>query len=253
MEISQIIYEIAKAFLLPPGLFCLLLIIGFLRWSKSGKKWVFLSLFLIYFFSLPPIAYFLTKPLQKYPPVSIQQIKQSGAQAILILSSGRRTQAIEYNNQDVPNAFYFERLRYGAWLHKKTKLPIFITGGLEKKKLSEIGRDFLAQNWYIKTQDIENQSTTTWENALLSERMFKRHKINSIVLVSHAWHLPRAMKAFNKTQLNVLPAGTVYLSNYQFIWQDLLPSINALHQNYYALHEWTGRAWYSFKALQITQ
>ncbi len=249
IDFTRTLYLTFKAFLLPPGLFCLLLLIALLVWNRGGKKWVLYSLFLLYLFSMPITSYFMMRSLEQYQSIQIQDIKQSDAQAILILSSGRRAKAIEYQSQDIPSPLYFERLRYGVWLHKKTKLPLFITGGLKKPALSQLGKQWLVNEWHIPVKGIETKSKTTWENALFSERMLKRYKIQSIVLVTHAWHLPRAMTAFKQTKLKVLPAGTGYFSPYTFEGMDLLPNMFALHENYYALHEWLGRFWYWLKSI----
>jgi len=36
----------------------------------------------------------------------------------------------------------------------------------------------------------------TWENAAFTARMLRRENVDKILLVTHAWHMPRAKVAF---------------------------------------------------------
>ncbi len=241
---------IIEQLLLPPGIFVVLMAFMLIPRVRQSKKFISFTFLVTYLLSIPLVGHHLLLSLESIPPITPKEVKESGAQGILILSAGRRKKAEEYELKDIPNSLYFDRLRYGAWLHRKTGLPLFISGGLGKSShnsLSQLGRDFLEKRWRIPVKDIEKKSQTTWQNALLSEKMLKRYKMNKIVLVTHSWHLPRVVQAFKLTTLQIIPAGTVYLEKYSFEWNDLLPTMSALYQSFYAIHEWLGRAWYQLK------
>ena len=81
-----------------------------------------------------------------------------------------------------------------------------------------------------------------------TREILKAENINTIFLVTKAWHLPRAVEIFKQQGFTVVPAPTGFsgfspnqsgISFYRFI-----PSSYAIQTNYQALHEFLGRAWY---------
>jgi uncharacterized SAM-binding protein YcdF (DUF218 family) len=55
-------------------------------------------------------------------------------------------------------------------------------------------------------QWIEGQSMDTLSNTRLSASLLKEQGVQRIALVSHAWHLPRAVANFEALGLEVVPA-----------------------------------------------
>ena len=51
----------------------------------------------------------------------------------------------------------------------------------------------------------EDASRTTWENAVFTARLLRPAGIETVVLVSQAWHLPRAIWAFERVGVAALP------------------------------------------------
>ena len=93
----------------------------------------------------------------------------------------------------------------------------------------------------------EDRSLTTRENALFTARLLRAEGIATVVLVSHAWHLPRGLWAFERVGLQPLPwpapRSVVRLRRID----DFLPSIAALHDSFYALHEMFGGVYYRLR------
>ena len=87
---------------------------------------------------------------------------------------------------------------------------------------------------------VETQSRDTNENALLSAVLLRNAGIQRIALVTHAWHMTRAIKAFEKQSLKVIPAATGFTSQGANLFERLLPSAAALEQSAIAIHEWAG-------------
>jgi uncharacterized SAM-binding protein YcdF (DUF218 family) len=69
--------------------------------------------------------------------------------------------------------------------------------------------DSLQHDFGIKNVWLEDRSQTTAENALFTARLLKTKRINSVLLVTHAYHMPRALRMFEQSGLNVVPAPTV--------------------------------------------
>jgi uncharacterized SAM-binding protein YcdF (DUF218 family) len=78
--------------------------------------------------------------------------------------------------------------------------------------------------------------------------MLARNGIDSIVLVTHGFHMGRARRAFERAGMAVLPAphgfGADVPSSTVLRW---LPSAAALAATRDALHEWLGDVWYALR------
>jgi uncharacterized SAM-binding protein YcdF (DUF218 family) len=89
---------------------------------------------------------------------------------------------------------------------------------------------------------VENQSLNTHENAQFAKRIIDDHQIESIILVTSAMHMPRAVVEFRAVCRNVIPApidfGTAAMRNRILI--DLLPATGALNLGSEVLHEIVG-------------
>ena len=91
----------------------------------------------------------------------------------------------------------------------------------------------------------EEQSQDTAGNAHYSAEVLRQAGITRVVLVTQAFHMPRARLLFEAAGLQVVPAPAHFVSKTGggFAASDLLPGASALHHSYYALHEWLGIAW----------
>jgi uncharacterized SAM-binding protein YcdF (DUF218 family) len=144
-----------------------------------------------------------------------------------------------------------ERVRYAAWLHKRTNLPIIVSGGgIQKRRAPEakLAGQVLKEEFGCKVLATEDKSKSTWENAQFTGRILKNQGINKVALVTHTWHMPRAMTAFKRNRVDVLAAPTIYskgrinVNSSQLT--DWLPDSIAFRDSYLALHEYLGIVWY---------
>lgn len=122
--------------------------------------------------------------------------------AIVVLGGGVDQVAPEYGNANLGKESY-ERLRYAVWLSRQTGIPILASGGRgwaapdastppEAERTAELARSELGTplRW------IETDSRDTHENAVDSVAMLQKAGIHEIVLVTHGWHMPRALHEF---------------------------------------------------------
>jgi uncharacterized SAM-binding protein YcdF (DUF218 family) len=70
--------------------------------------------------------------------------------------------------------------------------------------------------------------------------MLKSQHIHSIYLVTHAWHMRRALLAFAHTGLTVTAAPTRLDPPPKPLATDFVPTASAWLASYYGLHEWLG-------------
>ena len=234
-----------SALLLPPFGLALLGLFGLWlsrRNRRLGLACAALALFLLGLLSVPLVADALLQSLERYPPLSPAQAGR--AQAIVILGGGTYPAAPEYGGVDTVNRPTLERLRYGAWLQRRSGLPVLVSGGApfggrpEAEAMAEtFGEDFRGRvRW------VEARSADTAENAAFSAAILKQAGVTRIALVSQGWHLARAVALFERQGLAVLPAPVGYATEEPAAAARLLPRIGAFERSCIALHEWLGLA-----------
>ena len=234
--------KIAAALVLPPAGLVLAAFFGLWlarRHPRTGRAIAFLATLMLLALALPPIADALTRTLEVRPAISEQDLAK--AQAIVILGAGTYHAAPEYG-ADTVNALALERLRYGATLQKRSALPILVTGGspFGGRPEADSMKEAIERDFYGKAQWVERESRDTQENARYSARLLKAQGIARIALVSHAWHLKRAIGHFQAEGLEVIPAPMGYATGAPDWVARTLPSARALSASSQALLEWLG-------------
>lgn len=249
---GQEIVWILKALILPPGGIVLLALLG-LSLSRRfvGKFLVVLALAGLYLFSAPFIAGQLMAGLESYPALSEQDIQATPAKAIVVLGGGRYSNAPEYGG-DTVDGLQLERLRYAALLARLTGLPVIPSGGnamQEGPPEALLAKQILEQAFRVQVAAVEDESRTTWDNAYLTKELLDSLAIRKVLLVTHAWHMPRAVEIFHRAGIDVIPAPTAFYhtNDFEQEFSDWLPSAKALLLSYYALHEYLGRVWYQIR------
>lgn len=244
MEWHWLATNLVAAFLLPPLNLLLLGGIGLWRWrSRLGQRMLVMAWAGLWILSTPWIAgQFLASLQLPYAP-----IRGDEAEAIVVLGGGLRGKTPEYGG-DTLHGRTLERVRYGAWLHRRIGKPILVTGGAptgETLPEGQLMRATLEQEFKVPVAFMEDRSSNTRENARFSAPLLREAGIHRIYLVSHVWHLPRAIPEFEREGLVVVPAGIDYhATDDDYSVFDFIPSPHALVASYYAFHEWIGRVWY---------
>lgn len=247
---GTILARIFEEFILPPGLFLLLLCLGFLLlWRKPmfGKSFLAVVLLGFYLLSTPYMASRLIGQVQSWPALAPDAPIDLSAGAIVILSAGRNLDAREYGGDTVgPHTLL--RTRYGAFLQRKTGLPILVSGGLlprgGSKSLALMMAENLQQDFNAGEVWLEDNSLSTADNAYRSKAFLLQKNIDSVYLVTQAWHMPRAVDIFTKAGLKVIPAPTAFVGRREFTLFNMLPNAAGLSISRIALREAGARIWY---------
>ena len=235
-------------FLQPVTIGLCLIILGTILFIKGKKKYAVVSLSLalstIYFFSTLTAICLLGLPLERtfLDYESIEKIPN--ADAIVALGGGMG-KAPNMKYPDMSDAA--DRIWHAARLWKAGKAPIIILSG----KLEDEASKPLLLDLGIPESAIlvDNESRNTYENSRFTEQVIKKHNPDNtkptIIVVTSAWHLPRAMGNFSKTNLKAFPApsdfkvSTLY-GNADW-WDFILPSPESLLFSNSMLKEWIGR------------
>lgn len=212
--------------------------------------WFVLVVF--YLLSTPLISRHLIAQVETYPALTPNEVGKHSAGAIVILSSSREKDAKEYGGDTVGKNTLL-RCRYGAFLARKTGLPILVSGGFVLEKdgasLAQVMAELLRDDFQAGEVWLEDKSTTTKENALYSTKILSEKNIDTAYLVTQAGHMPRSVDAFEQAGLKVIPAPTAFESGEgdSFEFLSLLPGTSAMNTSRFALHEIVGAFWYKIR------
>jgi uncharacterized SAM-binding protein YcdF (DUF218 family) len=230
---------LARAFVLPPTGPLLIAIAGLLllgrRWN-AGRIIAWTGVLLLLALSTPVVAFLLSSAVNRFPAFELDSART--AQAIVILGGGVRRHAAEYGG-DTLGHLTLERVRYGAYVARATKLPVLVTGGsvFGGEPEAKLMRTALEREFSVPVRWAETESRNTHENAVLSARILVAAHLERVILVAHSFDMPRAKAEFAAQGIEAIPAPTGIPDNTVETPLDLLPSLGALQASYLALYE----------------
>lgn len=179
--------------------------------------------------------------------------------AIVVLGGGRDAHAREYGGPGL-SSNSAERLRYGIWLSRQTGWPMAFSGGVgwaqQGAESSVAEADVAAQvartHYGYDIRWLERQSQDTARNAVQTLALLVPQGVEEIVLVTQAFHMPRARRAFERAALQFMQSDPSrplvrIVSAPMAYWQmgdrpilDWLPSAQGFYNVRMASHELLG-------------
>jgi uncharacterized SAM-binding protein YcdF (DUF218 family) len=200
------------ALVLPPVPLLLLALLGAWRarrGRRAGAGLAFAAVLGLWLCGCEGFADWLQRGLLRPPPALSAQDRAAlkaraagGGLAIVVLGGGVARDAAEYGADDL-RAPSLQRLRYGLWLGRETGIPVAMSGGTgwaspDGRATSEaaVGARIAAQEFGAPLRWTETRSRDTRENALEVTTLLTGQGIHEIVLVTHGWHMPRALREF---------------------------------------------------------
>jgi uncharacterized SAM-binding protein YcdF (DUF218 family) len=165
------------------------------------------------------------------------------AQAIVVLSADVRPPLPE-RPVPLPDNATYERCQYAAWLHKHWRqLPVLACGGMGPYG----GEAFsVAMRRVVEGEGVpppmiwtEEKSRSTHENAVYGAELLHSRGIRKVVLVTEAYHMPRAERCFRKQGIEVIPAPCGFRKLHLQLGY-LLPGWKAIDEIELTLHESAG-------------
>ncbi len=260
------IKKLIESLIFPPGIvilaFMLIFFVSFIDFIKRKAKGakpsgyiIFIpaiSLFFavtVYLLSIQPASNILLLPLEtSYPVPSVKTVGKPSV--IVVLSSGA------YNRHTL-DGDSFNRLFEGFKLYKKYKVPIIVSGGKAVSifSVAKIMKNVLmamgVKKSYIITED---KSDDTYQNALYVLRICKRRNFRRIILITSAYHMPRAMFLFNEVKekydgykggIKIIPYPADFKTDlHHYNMYGYFPQLGYLAVSAEALHEYLGYVYY---------
>jgi uncharacterized SAM-binding protein YcdF (DUF218 family) len=238
-------------FLLPPGVFVLILLISglLLLRRKSWKIGVLncIIALLIWLSSLTPFADML---LAKREQGLLLPEKING-DAIVVLGGGISGDARDMSGSGVLTEDSLSRIVTAARLERKLKVPVLVSGGAvfkDTKPEARIMKRYLVDLGVPEDRIIEeSKSRDTLENARYTRDICTRRGYRKIVLVTSAYHMKRAVTAFRKNGVEVIPYPA-YIDERRTSYSimELLPSASAMTAVSNVVREYLGSLFYRF-------
>lgn len=240
---------VLAALVLPPAGPLLLAALGVLlatRRRAPGLTLALVGLVIAWALSTNAVAQLLAgRMLEGVQPVSAQDLQK--AEAIVVLGGGVLPRAPEYGAAQ-PGAHTLARIRYGAWLAKRTGKPLGFAGGIgwaaagtSTESEGAVARRVLQEEYGLPLRWLDDQSRDTLENAARMAALLRPAGVRRIALVTDASHMERAAAAFRAEGLEVLPAPTLFPTASARPLLEWLPSIQGADTCRQLLREWLGR------------
>ncbi|NND81398.1 MAG: YdcF family protein [Gammaproteobacteria bacterium] len=246
--------KVISALCYPAGLATLLLSLSALAFwigrRRAGRRIGLLAALLLLIFSNPRVAAHLALSLeQQYPQQAFEDI--AAHDAIVVLGGGLRLPAPPARHAQLGSTA--DRYWHATRLYRTGKASrIVVSGGNAFEQPGLAGEAQYAaellQRWGVPASDIqiEADSRTTRQNASLTIAGLLQENVQSILLVTSAMHMPRALTQFEGHGLKVTAASADVLirQTNQPVALSWIPAAHALDLSTRALHEYYGILWY---------
>jgi len=233
-------------FLLPPGVFIVFLL-GAAVWLAWRKNWrgallAGVPALFLWLAAAGPVADRLMLGLE-----SGLRMPQSVTGDVIILLGGGVIEGVQdLTGSGAPNEVMMARIVTAVRVQRMLNVPIIVSGGAvfaSKPPEAYVVQRFLGDLGVPKEMVIvEVKSRDTVENARYSSEISARHGFRKPVLITSASHMRRAVSAFARQKMQVVPLPVNLHSRQRqsYIWVNYLPNSGALLSTSTALHEYLG-------------
>jgi uncharacterized SAM-binding protein YcdF (DUF218 family) len=236
-------------FLAPPT--GLILIVAVAAWLTLWypRLGIFVSLVstsLLLLAALPVVATQMIEDVEVKPP---DKPDFPGAQAIVVLGGGVH----RGDGDKVPDTlgpWTLERLDYAVHAYRQLNLKIAVTGGKPNgthTAEATLMKAVLEGDFHVPVTWVESESRNTFENALYTKKLLQADHVMTVVVVTHAWHMRRALWSFERVGLHAIPYPAPLTYEQPDRIDNYLPNTRALQDSYLALHEAIGLAYYRWR------
>ena len=244
----MILFKILQSFLLPSVFVFILMLLGVilisLKKKRAGKIILILGVVLYYLFSITPVSDFLISLLENQYQYPTKE-KIDSVDTLVVLSGGVRNRNLLLPSALGNSTLFRLNESLKIYFYKEEKPLIIVSGTspidrIEKESL--FGAKFL-ESFNIPKEKIlwEVISGNTFQHAREVKKIVKE---KPFLLITSAYHLPRAMKTFQKAGLNPIALPTDYQYENFYTFLSFLPQAENLKKSNLAFHEFFGILFY---------
>jgi uncharacterized SAM-binding protein YcdF (DUF218 family) len=208
--------KILPPLIYPLGLSCILLTLTLVFWWKRpqwARGFIVAVITLLLFSSNAYLADAVTRSLElQHVPTALPQ-----AEAIVVLGGSIKATLPPRPWIDVADSG--DRVIYAAKLYREGKAPLIIAsggriawkGGGNQSESADMATflEFMGVPASAIVQD--PTSLNTYENAVNVKQILTEKRLNRILLITSAWHMPRSLMIFRKQGIDAIPAPTDFI------------------------------------------
>ncbi len=240
----------------PLNLFVLaLLVAGFLCISphatqqRLGKNLCFNLAMLLFLVSVFPVGDWMLAPIENVFPTA----KPDHVDGIILLGGDERPALSEARGQPIVLDSARRYMEFVALSHEYPEAKLIFTGGSgrltpeAKTKDAEVAKSALKRLGVpVDKMIFEDQSRNTRENATMVANIIHPTPDQKWLLVTSAFHMPRAMGCFRNVGFNVFPRPVGYMTGGKSTLHLDFNALQHLQEMAYAMHEYYGLIAYWF-------
>jgi len=247
-----VIKKILSPFLIPPGLFVLILIIsGVWLCIRKSLKAGMLNLLIggiLWLACITPVSDFMMRPLE----AGFSIPKDPKGDVIIVLGGGVYDHVPDLSGTGFPNRDSLGRLVTAARLQKIMKTHVIVASGqvnAQRGAEAPIAKRILIDLGIPRDKIImESKSRDTIENARYTRTLCRKSGFTTPIVVTSAYHMKRSLLSFQKAGLTVKPYPANFHTGIRrpYIREDYLPSLSAMEAFSAAMREYIGLVFYQW-------
>ena len=224
----------------------------YFRYLKVALICLLFPLAIVLLASSPITGELYRKIDQAFLPVPIAESPQAEA---IVLLGGDVSPPIPPR---VESQISGNRALHALRLYKAGKAPIIVVSGgnvfpQKGVKAEAYYTKQILIEWGVPASAIivEGVSRNTYQNALEAAKILRKRKLETILLATSSFHMPRALATFRKTGLIVIPSttsiGAFEEKPKSLVVVNMLPSFGDLGRLHRVIHEILGIAVYCYR------
>lgn len=220
------------------------------RWRRAALCMLWLGLAVLGLLGFEAVPHALLRPLENQYPVPSAAVVDRHV-GVLVLGGATQHPRSYQAHAQVPLGEAAERMSLPVGLLREhPKLALVFSGGEGRLWATGVTEAELARAFYLEQGvdlarvTLEAGSRTTRENARQVAALLGARCQEPWLLVTSAWHMPRAVAEFESVGCRVTPYPVDFRTGASTAWSDYALA-RSLMQWQTALHEWLGLAVYA--------
>ena len=219
--------KLITPFLLPPGIFILILIFSGLLFLKKSRKAGILNILIgvsIWLLSIGPVSDNLMKGLENGLTIPANP----RGDVIILLGGGLHDEVRDLTGVGAPSEDTLARIVTVVRLQKRLQVPVIVSGGAVfpwRKSEATVDKRFLMDLGVPGDKILmDDKSRDTLENAQYVKEICEKHHFTSPILITSAYHMKRALISFRAFNMAVTPVPANFKTwDRKYGWADYLP------------------------------
>ncbi|PUE51343.1 YdcF family protein [Limnohabitans sp. 2KL-51] len=220
------------------------------RWRRAALGMLWLGLVVLGLLGFEALPHALLRPLENQYPVPSAAVVERHMGVVVLGGATQHPRSYQAHAQ-VPLGEAAERMTVPVGLLRQhPKLALVFSGGEGRLRTTGVTEAELARLFYqeqgldLARVTLEAGSRTTRENAQQVAALLGARCQEPWLLVTSAWHMPRAVAEFESVGCRATPYPVDFRTGVSTAWSDYALA-RSLMQWQTALHEWLGLAVYA--------